>query len=99
MTIYFCEVCEQTFIYLPLYTEISDRLSTVNMGGADIFCQSYRYVFCMLVIQYLLLIFIQNVDRAGKAQQTGAFNKEITPVTTKVTDKDGNEHTVTVCDI
>lgn len=55
----------------------------------------------MLVIQYmyLLLIFIQNVDRAGKAQQTGAFNKEITPVTTKVTDKDGNEHTVTVCDI
>lgn len=47
----------------------------------------------------LLLIFIQNVDRAGKAQQTGAFNKEITPVTTKVTDKDGNEHTVTVCDI
>lgn len=53
----------------------------------------------MLVIQYLLLIFIQNVDRAGKAQQTGAFNKEITPVTTKVTDKDGNEHTVKVCDI
>uniref|UniRef100_K1Q7U9 acetyl-CoA C-acetyltransferase n=1 Tax=Magallana gigas TaxID=29159 RepID=K1Q7U9_MAGGI len=38
-------------------------------------------------------------QRAGKAQQTGAFNKEITPVTTKVTDKDGNEHTVTVCDI
>lgn len=35
-------------------------------------------------------------QRAGKAQQTGAFDKEITPVTTKVTDKDGNEHTVTV---
>lgn len=42
------------------------------------------------------MVFIQNVDRAGKAQQTGAFDKEITPVTTKVTDKDGNEHTVTV---
>lgn len=67
--------------------------------GEQTFFANFTDVFCMLVIQYLLLIFIQNVDRAGKAQQTGAFNKEITPVTTKVTDKDGNEHTVTVCDI
>ncbi|XP_062618931.1 3-ketoacyl-CoA thiolase B, peroxisomal-like [Saccostrea cucullata] len=35
-------------------------------------------------------------QRAGKAQQTGAFNREIVPVTTKVTDKDGNEQTITV---
>ena len=37
-----------------------------------------------------------SVDRAGRAQQTGAFDKEIVPVTTKLTDKDGNEQTVTV---
>nr|XP_022310296.1 3-ketoacyl-CoA thiolase A, peroxisomal-like isoform X2 [Crassostrea virginica] len=35
-------------------------------------------------------------QRAGRAQQTGAFDKEIVPVTTKLTDKDGNEQTVTV---
>jgi hypothetical protein len=36
------------------------------------------------------------IDRAGKAQQTGAFDKEIVPITTKVTGKDGNEQTITV---
>lgn len=96
MTIYFCE---QTFIYLPLYTEINDRLSTWGSRHFLPILQICILHAIMLVIQYLLLIFIQNVDRAGKAQQTGAFNKEITPVTTKVTDKDGNEHTVTVGDI
>ena len=37
-----------------------------------------------------------HIFRALKAAEAGLFDAEIVPVTTMVTDKDGNEKTITV---